>query len=349
VSTDLLAIARAIMSPQPDASVDASLASEGTLKIISPTAMAVLKDTLAKGAVRMLARLGGARAIVRGGTTGGKPSRAYDVREPPVLAFGPYTFELLRWLTNTPLGVSSAKPFNAQPATEGDEIVAYLTHRLVAGRRFERTVALWVTSPLAMLGFARSIARVTAPAPLAVSSFLPLLATAEGRLIVECLAGDLAERWNASTAWRTGDLLEFDLAVRILTHERATLDAFLDAVVDAKRWDLATFVVDAAFAALPAGQRPDTVVARVMPAVRPGGTLRARTEARQRAGALLHVLPRLARTFESSALVRFIDDDYDGAQSLLSSWSAFGREGFARAAAVTTELGSLAGFGASDA
>jgi len=142
VSTDLLAIARAIMSPQPDASVDASLASEGTLKIISPTAMAVLKDTLAKGAVRMLARLGGARAIVRGGTTGGKPSRAYDVREPPVLAFGPYTFELLRWLTNTPLGVSSAKPFNAQPATEGDEIVAYLTHRLVAGRRFEREVCL---------------------------------------------------------------------------------------------------------------------------------------------------------------------------------------------------------------
>lgn len=340
---DLLTIARALVSPEPELAVDALLASDAKVKLLGPRAMAVLEDTLAKGAVHMLARLGGARAVIRpdGGST--KPARAYDVRPVPRLAFGRYTFELIRWLTRTPLGQVAVKPFDLTPKTIGDQLVAYLALRLVAGRRFELTVAAQpgVACALPWLGFARSLARYNdAPAP----SFDALLASAEGKLVVECLADDLARRWTASTAWSPKDLLDLDVAARIGARERAVLDAFLDAAARAERWDLTTFLVEAARHVLPPGARPDLVAERAAPPVKAGGSLRARAEARQRAGALFHVLARLSRRYEDWALVRFVDDGYDVAQATLSSWSPFGREGFTRGAAVVGALTSLDAF-----
>jgi hypothetical protein len=342
--TDLLTIARALVSAEPEAAVDASLAAEARVKLLRPRAMEVLEDTLAKGAVFALARLGGARAIIRPDGGSAKPARVYDVRPVPHLAFGRYTFELLRWLTRTPLGLSTVRPFVLMPETIGDELVGYLALRLVAGRRFEATVAAQpgLTGALAWLGFARPIARYCMEP--ATPAFDALLASAEGRLVVECLAGDLAQRWAASIGWRGKDLLELEVAARIGMRERTTLDMFIDAAAKADRWDLATFLVEAARLALPPGVRPELIAQRASPPVRPGGTLRARTEARQRAGALFHVLPRIARHYEDLSLVRFIDDGYDVAQATLSSWSPLGREGFARGAAVAGELASLAPF-----
>jgi hypothetical protein len=339
---DLLAIARAMVSPEPDASVDASLAAEVKIEKLSPAAMAVLEDTLAKGTVRMLARLGGARAVVRADTGNAKPSRAFDVRPVPVLAFSKYTYELLRWLTKTPLGLGGAPTFGKAPATIGDELCAYFTFRLVVGRRFEPVVAANVYGTLAGLGFPRSYARWgTDPR---VPDFASFLSTAEARLAVECLRDDLASRWLASTTWSAKELLDLDVASRVGSHERQTLDAFLDVCAKKERWDLASFLVDAALAALPPGVRIDSAAARAQAPVRSGGTLRARTEARKGAGALYHVLPRLARQYEEQSLVRFIDDGYDVAQALLTSWAPLGREGFARASAVVSELSSIAAF-----
>lgn len=340
---ELLTIARALVSAEPEAAVDAALAMDTKVKHLGPRAMAVLEDTLAKGSVLMLARLGGARAIIRPDGGNARPARAYDVRSVPRLAFGRYSFELLRWLTRTPLGQVSVAPFELVARTIGDELIGYLAMRLVAGRRFEPTVAAQpgLGSSLVWLGFARSLARAGAAS---TPSFEALLASAEGKLVVECLADDLARRWARGASWGPHELLEPELAARIGLRERATLDAFLDAVASCDRWDLATFVLEAAQQALPEGVRPDVVSQRAAPPVRSGGTLRARTEARQRAGALFHVLPRLSRRYEDLALVRFIDDGYDVAQATLSSWSAFGREGFHRGAAVASELTSLDGF-----
>jgi hypothetical protein len=291
----------------------------------------------------MLARLGGARAVIRPDGGNAKPTRAYDVRPVPHLAFGKYTYELLRWLARTPLGQPAVTPFDSTPKTIGDELVAYLAMRLVAGRRFEPTVAAQpgLAGSLVWLGFARSLARAGVGA---APNFDALLASSEGKLVVECLADDLARRWASTTAWGPKDLLELDVAARIGVRERATLDAFIDAAARCERWDLATFVIDAARRVLPAGVKPELVAERAAPPVKTGGTLRARTEARQRAGALFHVLPRLSRRYEDLALVRFIDDGYDVAQATLSSWSPFGREGFLRGAAVASELTSLDAF-----
>lgn len=340
---DLLTIARAIVSAEPDVAVDASLAIDAKVKLLGPRAMAALEDTLAKGTVHMLARLGGGRAVVRPDAGNPKPTRAYDVRPVPKLAFGRYTFELLRWLTRTPLGQFAVKPFDTMPETIGDELIAYLAMRLVAGRRFEPTIAAQpgIAGSLVWLGFARSLARYNEAAP---PSFDALLSTADGRLVVECLADDLARRWAATSAWGPKDLLELDLAARVGVRERATLDGLIDAAAKSERWDLATFIVEAARHVLPPGVRPEIVAQRAAPPVKSGGSLRARTEARQRAGALFQVLPRLSRRYEEWALIRFVDDGYDVAQASLSSWSPFGREGFSRGAAVVSELTSLDAF-----
>lgn len=341
---ELLVVARALVTPGGYASVAATLAGAHDVgKKISPSAMSVLEGTLAKGVVKALARLGGARPRVRPDLGSSKPARVFEVRPAPELAFGPYSFELLRWLTNTPLAMRSPAPFVATPRTLGDEICAYLALALVDGQRLEAAVASasGVATPLTWLGFARSLGRHAPSGGASAPSFDRLLGSEEGRTVVECMSGDLARRWAASLAWDPSDVLDAGLAVRIVDGERLVLDGFLDAVGRLGRWDLATFIVDAASAVLPPGVVPMEIAARATPRVRGDGTLRARTEARQRAGALLHALGRVGRKRDELAVVRFIDDGYDVAQATLASWEKLGRDAFTRAEQVLAALRSL--------
>ena len=340
---EVLAVARALVTPDSYSSVAATLASALTVTTLGPTAMHVLTDTLSKGVVKTLARLGGARPRIRPDTGSVKPARVFEARPAPRIAFGPYTFELLRWLANTPLGArDSAARFDATPGTLGDELCAYLALRVVEGERLERAVASspGLRTPLTWLGFARMLAR-HGDARAVVPPIHPLLATEDSRIVVECLAGDLARRWTASAVWDESDVLQAEHAVRIGLVERSVLDYFLEAVEKIGRWDLATFVIDAASRVLPPGAKPRDVAARAAPRVRAEGTLRARTEARQRAGALFHALGRLGKKRDELALTHFIDEGYDVAQATLSSWEMFGREGFTRAENVLSALASL--------
>jgi hypothetical protein len=170
-----------------------------------------------------------------------------------------------------------------------------------------------------------------------------VLGTEDKRVVLECLVGDLAQRWLAAAAWGDLDVLEAGHAIRIGTIERAVVDRFLEAVEREQRWDLATFLVEAGTRALPRGARVHDVAARAVPLVRAEGTLRARTDARRRAGALFYALARIGRKRDALALVRFIDEGYEAAQAVLSTWEGIGRDGFTRAEAVLSALDSLDG------
>ena len=340
---ELLAVARALVSPDSYAAVAATLASALSVTKLGPTAMHVLEDTLSKGVVKTLARLGGARPRIRPDTGSTRPARVFDVRPPPKIAFSAYTFGLVRWLANTPLGAKgSSSRFEEMPRTIGDELCAYLALRLVEGERLERALASapGLRTPLTWLGFARPLAR-HADEHAVVPPMSSLLATEDSRIVLECLAGDLARRWTAMVAWDEAEVLPAEQALRIVILERAVLEHFADAVETSGRWDLATFVIDAASRALPPGAPPRAIAARAAPRVKAEGTLRARTEARQRAGALFHALGRLGKKRDELTLVRFIDDGYDVAQATLSSWEVLGRDAFIRAEDVLSTLGSL--------
>lgn len=339
---DVIAVARALFGQGTYLAIEPTLAGKTRVEKLGPTAMALLQSTLAKGTVKVLARLGGAQPRLRPGTAGAaKPMRTFDVRPTPVMTFGPYSFELLRWLASVALDDASAPDLEAVPRTIGDELLAYLTLRLVEGQRLERRIATQVgmrASPLVWLGHARALARHEAEG---APSFDALLASEEGRLVVECLAGDLTRRWKDTAHWSGDNVLDASHALRIATAERATLESFLDAIETINRWDLGTFVVDTGARLLARGIRIDDVAARAAPPIRAEGPLRARSEARRRSGAVFHSLVRIGARREYLSLVRFFEDGYDDAQSLLMAWEVLGRDGFTRAGDVICALDAL--------
>jgi hypothetical protein len=342
---DVIAVARALFGSRTSLAIEPILAGASPVEKLSPTAMSLLQSTLARGSVHMLARLGGSQARLRPGVA--KPTRVFDARPVPVIAFGPWSFELVRWLASVPLDDRSAPDLDQRrgaPETIGDELLAYLTLRLVAGSRFERRIAAQVgvrASSLAWLGHARALARYARGDDAEPPSFDGLLAQGEGRLVVECLVGDLASQWKSTAHWSRDEPCDPPEALRIATAERRTLESFLDALERQGRWDLGTFLVDAGAALLGGGSTTLDLAARAAPPVRAEGPLRIRTEARRRSGAVYHALARIGARREHLSLVRFFEDGYDDAQSLLTTWEVLGRDGFSRAGQATRALDAL--------
>ena len=338
---DLLAVARALVSRDAYASVESIIASPGPdVARLAPPAMGVLERTLARGVVQALARFGGASVRQRPGHPG--RVRVLDIRKPPALAFGAWTFELLRWLTVAQIGARDrTSHFTAPPVTLGDQIVAYLVLRLVEGRRLEQGVAsnVGLLCPLTWLGFPRILARYHA----VEAALDDLLATEDSRTVVECLEVDLARRWGEP--WPVDDVVSAELGARIGSAERTVVDATLQALDGAGRWDLATSFVAAGARALPAHASARDVAARTVPRMKHEGTLRSRNEARRKSGGLFVALERIGAKREELGLVRFIDDGYATAQTILESWEILPREAHVRAEGVLAVLASLEDLG----
>lgn len=336
---ELLSVARALVTPGAYASIEATLASGRAIDTLGPTAMRVLQSTLAKGAVKMLARLGGART-----RRGVRPMLA---RPAPALPFGPYTFELVRWLACARVGAPDTPSFEHAPKTAGDELVAHLALRLVEGEPLARGVFSQPglrASALGWLGHAASLARW---APEDVEAPLPPIGRLvdDAPVILECLSDDLRRCWIAASTSPPTVAAPVH-ALRVALAEQRTLATFLDAVRDRGRWDLATFLVEAGARVLPRGAAAKDVAARAVPVTREKGSLRARTEARKNAGALFHALVRLGKKHEELSLVRFFEDGYDEAQAVLAAWEMLGKDGFLRAEEVVRELAALPEAGA---
>lgn len=346
----LLGVARALTTPDAYPTIEPILLGAADPEPIGPTAMRLLEDTLAKGVVKMLARLGGAEPRIRPDTGTLVRKRVFEARAPLKLAFGPFTFELVRWLATAPLtfGDRLARvPFQEEATTLGDRLIAYLALRLVEGERVEGFVAmqLGLRCDLTWLGYARTLGVCSvlggSKKPAVVPSFDALLATEDGRTVLECLSADLARRVRSDALWNEDVVATADDAMLLATTERAVLAAFTERAIATDRAYLATFLVDAGARLLPRDVRSTTIAARVVPRVGEGGTLRARTESRKRSGALFHALGLLAQKREELALLRFFEDGYDVAQATLQSWEPLGREGFQRADAVVAALSAL--------
>jgi hypothetical protein len=139
----------------------------------------------------------------------------------------------------------------------------------------------------------------------------------------------------------TADTFEAALAQTIVMGEQKALGDFVGACAKAERWDLATFLVDAGARLLPPGASPREVASRAAPTVHAEGTLRARTEARRKAGAVFYQLKRIGDKREELSLLRFFEDGYEAAQAMLAAWEVLGKDGFSRAGEVIRELEAL--------
>lgn len=350
---DLLMIARALVGEVSPVAVSSFLRAPHPIPAkIGPTAMGILKQTLARGVVRELARRGGWRSVDAGGAgSAGPGGRLWERHRPVALHFSRITMDILRWLASADLGgspgASAAPRWKIEDTTLADELMLYLAADLIEkadGRGAELVIA--AGSPLGWLGFAGQLARAKHGAPpMAFDRWVQ----GDGAVILEALQPDLCRRWIAMEQGKRA-VVEVAEMITLGGAQEVVLDSLLAAADRAGRRDLCSFVVDAAAALLahgaPEGSNGDTrPIARIasgwVTSLAPVGPIRDRAAARRASGALLHALGRVQRWDAEHRARRFFDDDYEAAQRLLARWEVLGSSGFVRAERVFKELLSL--------
>jgi hypothetical protein len=293
---------------------------------LGPTAQRVLAETLSRGAVLVLARQGGWQ-VEAGGRLWERHAR------PPQLVFTGNIVRLLQWVLKTPLADQDLPPLGTHgPLTLGESLIAASLLDRLRGTGCEGALArqhALRTAPLVVLANVVELARV---GPLEAPSFD---AAALG-LTIEGIGGLLTRSWVSGELAKR-EVAEPEVLSRIGAAQEQVLDAFLAAIDKAQARQLANFLVDAAAEWLRTPRTPEDLV-RGLSTEAP---LRARTEARRRAGAFMRALARL-RTWDAEHRgTRFIDDGYDLAQALVARWERLGDAGFNAAARLVEALEAL--------
>ncbi|MBZ4412365.1 hypothetical protein VZQ01_01570 [Myxococcus faecalis] len=329
----LLTLARAILGQGPYVPVeDLFRGSHVCAPQLGPAALSALRDSLSKGTVLALARMGGGRKRRHLPSTSGA-TRLWERHPSRPLHFSALCFHTLRWLVEQPLTVPDHRALDVDaPPTLADELFLYLCCRMLVGTSCAPALGKepqFRRSALCRLGFPDVFASVSDS--LSADDFAPLLA--EGGWLLEAVQDELALRWRKMEESKSRRIEPREL-VELGASQTRVLDAFFDALDRARRRDLAGFLLDAL--------RPlvDQPAARWVAHLSPRAPLGAKVEARRGAGAGLRALARLARWDQEHRAVRFFDDDHDDAQLLLSEWSSFGDAGFRLAADRERELGS---------
>jgi FtsH ternary system domain X6 len=327
--SELIMMARALVQPRSH-DTWAYLASARKMpETIGPTCEMLLDDALSRIWPALWRRDGARpRASTIGNTVvRGRPWQRYS---PEPLVFTGATLALLRWLVGMPLATGGDVPeLDAQPLAIGDEVAIYLALDLASDLPPQRVIArqpMVQRSALAWLGFAHLMAGEP-------PDFTPIV-TGTGAIVVDALQAELADRWRAAELTKRqlenpDELLAFGRA------QSAALEKLMAACDRAGRRDLAGFVLDAA---RPLLERNIAPVAQLLDPTKP---LSTRSQARLAAGALLRGVQTWSHWDDQHRGVRFIDDNYQVAQTLLARFEPVGRAGSDRATQILSELASL--------
>lgn len=347
---EMLTIARALFE-SPRRRRPAILASllRQTRKLpsgVGPTALELMRDTMAKGVVLALINRGGWRRAPSLQQREVVTGRLWERHAPPGLHISPFAMELCRWLTSEPLRIGKCAPLTARPVTIADEFVLYLALDLTrragcaAGLREQAAVR---ASALCWLGFADLLGPGAGqsasfpPADISVYAFAPWTSGA-GAMFLESLQWDLAERWVRAERDKSR-LAEPARLIALGRIQDAVLRAYFGAIQGAERLDLSRFIITAAHLLLAERGNSESW----QPALDGSGSLRMRSDARRAAVALLRNLRTVRLWVDQASSARFFDDEYDASQLLLRIWEPLGNHGYQRAMAVVSDVESIDG------
>ena len=288
-------------------------------------AVRLVQDALAKGCVWLLARRGGWR--VERHLRGGRVAEGWLCqRTPPAelgLRFSRHTLEFLVWIT-------AARPGDREPnwrpdeaeLTDGDRILLYFAHQGLReaaeslGAADLRRRQPFVQHGLCWLAYPEDY--TTAPAD-AAPNFAPWTAGV-GACTLEALQPELAARWVQVEASK-GLIAEWQRMRDLGRSQERVLTAFLDAVEQAGRLDLARFLLRAAHQLL--GEHADAALwVGGMPSAGPRLADRAGTY--QSALALLRHIPRLQAWERRARSVGYFDEGYQASQLWKADWEQYG-------------------------
>lgn len=341
----LVTVARALVAPR-SASVSVLLTRDlrpGEVPdALSPTAMELLRRTMAVGGVQQLARLGGWRVELSLGADGTpRRGRLWQRHpEPTPLSFGAPSFHLCRWLAAGAPTEAAALPPDG-PLSSGDELLHSLALGLIRGETMAEAFSRLPTARRSRLGwllFPEVLVR-GGPCLLTAEDYEDALEGA-GALVFEALGPELTRRLVALERSKSG-LREPEALARLGQAQAAALEALLDSLDRRGRRDLATFLVDAAVELLADGDGPSDLARLYRGHLTPTAPLAERFEAQRTGAAPLWALATLSRWNDEHRYVRVFEDEYEAAQALVSRWEELGREGFDRAAAAAAQLESI--------
>ncbi len=290
----------------------------------SPQCIQAIKDTLSRGLLWNVARSGG--WMRRHG------QRWWDQQVSESWQFGINSLTMLQWVLDVPLISDNVKPLRLQsPMHAGDELLAALLARALTKLGLEKAFlkqADVARLPAVMLLHVSRVASQQLPFErMKLSSTHGVLLSGLTQLLVEAWVNDLTALFSMH------EPAQVELLGRV---QGEVLAWFLAQVEAIERRDLATFLVETAAAVF---AKESQTAARL--SLSPAFPVKARAAARQAAGSFGRALAQLHQWDESHRQVRFVDDGYDRAQTLLKEWERFGASGFARVAEWTRGLESL--------
>lgn len=325
---NLLTVARVAVGlvPATDAMRLLAAPAEAPSKL-GPTARAALADTLARGCVLALAK--------RGGWLCEGPQRLWERVPAPPLAFSGNTVRLLSWVLNTPLSeLDATSPLVFRgPLTVAEDLLVTLLISNLRGTGCERLLAQQPALqplPLTRLTHAAAMAGQLGTSPMPAFEVPALAPFVEGLRLL------LAESWLGAERSKRQIIAPLEL-MEVGRAQSDVLEAWLAAVDQAGRRDLATFLIDVAATWLKS-MGPHSTARELNQALAPDAPLRERTEARRGAAAVLRSLARLREWDRQHRAVRFFDDGYALAQRLIADWERLGERGFSQAASLVAEL-----------
>jgi FtsH ternary system domain X6 len=328
---DLVTMARALIAPHTYDMWSLVASSRPMPPKIGPTAARLVADALAQMWPALWKR-DGARpgaSIDNGRVVRG---RGWERHAVTPLVYSSTTIALLRWMVGNALASGGhIEKLPTMPVQIGDQIAIYLALDVTAGTPAQAVIArqpLVQATPLAWLGFPHLMTGTDTPD-------LEALVTGAGAIVVEALTLDLAARWRTIELGKR-TMIDPDALVALGKAQDAILDGFMAACDRAGRRDLAGFVLEAALPLLERGIAP---IPTDLDVTKP---LSVRAAARNAAGALLRGVQRWREWDERHRGVRFLDDDYEASQLLLSRFERVGRAGVDRAAQWLADLASLA-------
>lgn len=285
---------------------------------LSRNALELIKDMLGKGCILLLVRRGAwhnARYLRDGRIAAGN---LWQRTPPDQLGFGfsGCTLDFLMWLASS--HAAEEKKHWQLPSVPalGDLLLFFFvlekTRELEIGRSLSQS-APWTSHGLIWLA-RPEIHAATEDAP----DFRPWL-DGTGAAILEALQPYLAERWRQlelSKSQMTGWEQLRDLG----RAQSRAVQAFLDAVEDAGRLDLARFVLQAAARVLPAGANAEMWVGGLR---QQGPRLADRAETYAAALALLQALTRLQTWDRRARGVAWFDEGYQASQLWKADWEQY--------------------------
>jgi hypothetical protein len=290
-------------------------------KCLNRNAVHLVKDTLAKGVVFLLARRGGWRRerFLRGDRA--VEGRLWE-RTPPAelgLTFSAHTLEFLIWITAQRPGDKNPpwRP-REEDLTLGDLVLLYFAHEGLRnageglGAANLRTEQPFVQHGLCWLAFPEDY---TAAPTGARPNFAPWT-NGTGACMLEALQPELARRWIEVESAKERIVEPQFMRVLGLSQERVLM-AFLDAVEQAGRMDLARFLLHAAAALVGPHAHGGMWTARLEMS---GLRVADRAATYQAATTFLRTLDRL-QTWERRARgVGYFDEGYAASQLWKADW-----------------------------